>query len=484
MIDVLVAEDEFGAREQIKLLVGRFQEFRLVGEADNGDSALELLGKLQPDLILTDIRMPGKNGLDLLRKAAEVSPGTEGVIISGYSDFEYAQSAIQLGCRDYILKPISPKKFQSMMEKMEERILERQSEERAALFKNIVLDRECDKRLLEKYFPFGKYHLSLLRELGLPGSAGREGDGQLISEMGEWNCIYGRDGQEALYLWPAETFSVQDFEKKQKEKMKGKDTYCTMLSYTDGILVEEIPQCVRRLYNALDRKLVIGKNQVLRMEFLSQKKNEKKIDLKPLEHFVQKKDWEVVKKELYNLLDACQEQEIPLNEIQNDMSFLLADLSRKMKCDTDSRYYMEEIYGKSRNMDDLKKALLDFIYETFSGKEEQKDKVDTAEFFDSVLDYIRQNASRSITLQEICEKFHVSLSYMSRMFKKYTGKGFNEYLTKLRIEEACRLFQENRQYYIKDVANMVGIPDQFYFSRLFRSVTGKTPSRYVKELSN
>ena len=484
MIDVLVAEDEFGAREQIKLLVGRFQEFRLVGEVDNGDSALEMLGKLQPDLILTDIRMPGKNGLDLLRKAAEVSPRTEGVIISGYSDFEYAQSAIQLGCRDYILKPISPKKFQSMMEKMEERILERQSEERAALFKNIVLDRECDKRLLEKYFPFGKYHLSLLRELGLPGSAGREGDGQLISEMGEWNCIYGRDGQEALYLWPAETFSVQDFEKKQKEKMKGKDTYCTMLSYTDGILVEEIPQCVRRLYNALDRKLVIGKNQVLRMEFLSQKKNEKKIDLKPLEHFVQKKDWEVVKKELYSLLDACQEQEIPLNEIQNDMSFLLADLSRKMKCDTDSRYYMEEIYGKSRNMDDLKKALLDFIYETFSGKEEQKDKVDTVEFFDSVLDYIRQNANRSITLQEICEKFHVSLSYMSRMFKKYTGKGFNEYLTKLRIEEACRLFQENRQYYIKDVANMVGIPDQFYFSRLFRSVTGKTPSRYVKELSN
>lgn len=266
--------------------------------------------------------------------------------------------------------------------------------------------------------------------------------------------------------------------------MKGKDTYCTMLSYTDGILVEEIPQCVRRLYNALDRHLVIGKNQVLRMEFLSRKKNEKRIDLKPLEHFVQKKDWEVVKKELYNLLDACQEQEIPLNEIQNDMSFLLADLSRKMKCDTDSRYYMEEIYGKSRNMDDLKKALLDFIYETFSGKEEQKDKVDTAEFFDSVLDYIRQNANRSITLQEICEKFHVSLSYMSRMFKKYTGKGFNEYLTKLRIEEACRLFQENRQYYIKDVANMVGIPDQFYFSRLFRSVTGKTPSRYVKELSN
>ena len=484
MIDVLVAEDEFGAREQIKLLVGRFQEFRLVGEVDNGDSALEMLGKLQPDLILTDIRMPGKNGLDLLRKAAEVSPGTEGVIISGYSDFEYAQSAIQLGCRDYILKPISPKKFQSMMEKMEERILERQSEERAALFKNIVLDRECDKRLLEKYFPFGKYHLSLLRELGLPGSAGREGDGQLISEMGEWNCIYGRDGQEALYLWPAETFSVQDFEKKQREKMQSKDAYCTMLSYTDGILVEEIPQCVRRLYNALDRQLVIGKNQILRMEFLSQKKNEKKIDLKPLEHFVQKKDWEVVKKELYSLLDACQEQEIPLNEIQNDMSFLLADLSRKMKCDTDSRYYMEEIYGKSRNMDDLKKALLDFIYETFSGKEEQKDKVDTAEFFDSVLDYIRQNASRSITLQEICEKFHVSLSYMSRMFKKYTGKGFNEYLTKLRIEEACRLFQENRQYYIKDVANMVGIPDQFYFSRLFRSVTGKTPSRYVKELSN
>ena len=128
MIDVLVAEDEFGAREQIKLLVGRFPEFRIVGEADNGDLALELLKKFQPDLILTDIRMPGRNGLDLLKEAAELSPKTEGVIISGYSDFEYAQSAIKLGCRDYILKPISPKQFQNMMGKMEEKILERQSE--------------------------------------------------------------------------------------------------------------------------------------------------------------------------------------------------------------------------------------------------------------------------------------------------------------------------------------------------------------------
>lgn len=483
MIDVLVAEDEFGAREQIKLLVGRFPEFRIVGEADNGDLALELLKKFQPDLILTDIRMPGRNGLDLLKEAAELSPKTEGVIISGYSDFEYAQSAIKLGCRDYILKPISPKQFQNMMGKMEEKILERQSEERASLFRNIVRDKECDKCLLEKHFPFGKYHLSLLRELGLPGSAEREGDGQLISEIGEWNCIYGRDGQEALYLWPAESFSVQDFENRQKKKMESKDSYYTMLSYSDGILVEEIPERVRRLYSALDRQLVIGKSQILRMEFLTVKQGEKGVDLKSLEHFVRKQEWDFVKKELYGLMENYVKKETPLKEIQNDISYMLADLSRKIKCDADFKYYTEEIFAKARNMDELKKATIDFMYENFGGKEEQKDKVDTAEFFENVLEYIKQNAGKSITLQEISDEFHVSLSYMSRMFKKYTGKGFNEYLTNLRIEEACRLFRENGEYYIKDVANMVGIPDQFYFSRLFRSVTGKTPSKYVKELT-
>ncbi|MDO5422637.1 MAG: response regulator [Eubacteriales bacterium] len=482
MIEVFIAEDEFGAREQIKLLVSRFPEFQVVGEADNGDKAVEEVRRLRPDLLLTDIRMPGKSGLELVEEISSLKPRIEMVVISGYSDFEYAQSAMKSGCQDYLLKPVSPKQFRQMMERLAERIMESQMEERARLFRAIVRNQQVEEDRLKKYFPCENYHLALVRKLGLPGAAERDGNLQIMSEMQEWNCIYGRDVQEALYLWPMQAFGVQNFEKRQQEKGEEDGVYFTVLSYSRGIRVEEIPGCVRELYGALDRQLVLGKSQVLRMEHLTEREKGKKADLHPLEHFVQKQEWEKAEKELAKLFAWYEENSWPLRRIESDISYLLADLARKMNQEADFRGYMEEIYCYARDMKELQDALLDYIHNTFQEQKTQAEKVDTEQFLENVKAFIRENAKRTLSLQEVSETFHVSLSYMSRMFKKYTGMNFNEYLTKLRIEEACRLFQENPGYFVKDVADMVGIADQFYFSRLFRSVTGKTPSQYVKDL--
>lgn len=87
-----------------------------------------------------------------------------------------------------------------------------------------------------------------------------------------------------------------------------------------------------------------------------------------------------------------------------------------------------------------------------------------------------------ITLPDLCRKFGISQTYMSRLFRKYTGNSFNQHLTERRVNRAKELFRENPDYFIKDVASMVGYEDQFYFSRIFKTYTLKSPSEYIKEI--
>ncbi len=135
MISIVVAEDEPVARENIKLFINRYPEFRVIGEADNGNEALEKVMELQPDLLFSDIRMPGMDGVELLKQVHEKCRYTDSVVISAYSDFEYARSVMKSGALDYLLKPISPKQFKITMERLENMIHEKQLQARMSIYK-------------------------------------------------------------------------------------------------------------------------------------------------------------------------------------------------------------------------------------------------------------------------------------------------------------------------------------------------------------
>ena len=107
MYNILVVDDEARQREAVINSVDwQRAGFNVVGDAENGIEALEQLEKLEPDLILTDIKMPLMTGLELARKAREVRPATKFVILSGYDDFEYAQEAFKYNVIRYLLKPV------------------------------------------------------------------------------------------------------------------------------------------------------------------------------------------------------------------------------------------------------------------------------------------------------------------------------------------------------------------------------------------
>ena len=117
---VLLVEDEISIREGIRdIIEWKKLGFRFAAEAKNGREALEIFHRIRPDLVITDIRMPQCGGLEFIAGIRESSPGgadeTKVVILTGFDDFNYAQAAIRLRVRDYLLKPVSPGELTALL---------------------------------------------------------------------------------------------------------------------------------------------------------------------------------------------------------------------------------------------------------------------------------------------------------------------------------------------------------------------------------
>ena len=112
------------------------------------------------------------------------------------------------------------------------------------------------------------------------------------------------------------------------------------------------------------------------------------------------------------------------------------------------------------------------------GRELSINKIDTPEFFGLIEEFIRDKLAEPISLQQTCIHFGISQTYMSRLFRKYTGLSFTNYLTRSRIEKA-KQYLSGGSTLIKDAAALTGFNDQFYFSKVFKSLTNQSPSEFI-----
>ena len=145
----------------------------------------------------------------------------------------------------------------------------------------------------------------------------------------------------------------------------------------------------------------------------------------------------------------------------------------------ESEYQFEDAFYYSTNMEMLQQNLNSF-FQRLTEKESENPKVDSLEFFGKVEAYLREHLSEPLSLQELSNLFAISQTYMSKLFRKYTRQSYHQYLTGIRMERAKQLMEGNNELYVKEIAEMVGYRDQFYFSRIFHSYTGKSPSDYGK----
>ena len=146
MYRVLVVDDEKLERDGIRFLLSMEEGEWEIYEAANGKLALNELRKHPVDLMLTDIKMPHMDGLELSKKAREEYPDLEIIIFSGYGDFAFAQEAIRYGVTDYVLKPVDPDRFHDTIQKIQKEIASRKNKEQQAI---------KEKSFLQQYFLLG-----------------------------------------------------------------------------------------------------------------------------------------------------------------------------------------------------------------------------------------------------------------------------------------------------------------------------------------
>ena len=148
MLKVFIAEDEEIIRLSLRKQIAKLEkesDVQFVGEASDGDMALSMMQELKPDLLLTDIRMPFMNGLDLARYAKEMLPWLHVIIISGYDDFAYSQEAIAIGVDSYITKPVTTNELTNAIKTSQKQIKQERERQKQPDQKNKILHFEYYK---------------------------------------------------------------------------------------------------------------------------------------------------------------------------------------------------------------------------------------------------------------------------------------------------------------------------------------------------
>lgn len=139
---IVIVEDEFRIRQGLGKLINKVDlGCRVIGEAENGYEGLKMIRDMQPDIVITDIKMPKFNGLEMIEKAQEMGIDCEFVILSGYAEFDYAQQGIHLGIKDYLLKPATISNVKELLTKlMRENMEEEKKDSWSVSYSTVVKD--------------------------------------------------------------------------------------------------------------------------------------------------------------------------------------------------------------------------------------------------------------------------------------------------------------------------------------------------------
>lgn len=532
MLKVLIADDEEKICQLIqKLIDWPSLDMEVVGVANNGIEAFEKIENLTPNVVITDIRMPGYDGLDLVKKTREAGKDVEFVIISGYRHFEYAQSAIKYGVSDYLLKPIKKDELTETLRKIKERYLERTEqltfEERVrqaaksdverlrtTYFSNILYrdNREGDSLTLEEINQQYYYHMMpgcfQIICVKFDGISARDETNlafltektmQLLEQtLLEITCDY------EVYVESSYIYILLNYEEEQRKTVRKQcksilNGLMLLESILEGVKVtlgfgepvESVDELRRSLRNArylIEQRLISGTGKLLEGSIRSSAS----LPDHPwffefnqmMNGALESLDWNQVRDALVKLrADLQQIPEVTGHEIlqmSKEVCNLYLFFMKNHKIGIEQNFI--ERFGKGADCCSSVEELFHYLmheievsYEkAVAGKlQEDNRPIRIAK------QYIRDNYKKQITLEDVSLAAGFNSTYFSSLFKKETGKTFLEYLSSTRMEQAKSLLKDTKLN-VAAICEEVGYSDVKYFTKGFTKYTGLKPNEYRK----
>jgi len=534
MFKVFLVEDEIVVREGIRKNIQWEQYgFSYAGDAPDGELALPLIRQIQPDLLITDIKMPFMDGLALSELVRKELPHTKIVIISGYDDFSYAQHAIRMGVEQYILKPIIKEKMVDLLISLQKKMeAEQQQREYLSMFQREAQEYEAfSRRRFFEQIVTGGLSVSEISEtaktmeidLNAPGynillfslnSAEYDGSAPegytdaLASVQDRVTRYFIAHPELILFRWNITTHAVlikggaEEIDLRTNECISGIRSHCVEAGHdvnwhiacgTPVSRLSALPTCFSEASRILSYRYLCPEEHILTEVSIQSIRNSRssvaetgkpEIDQERIRCFFSSGAAEEIDPFIDQLLRGAREEATATPMFCYYLSmmtyFAAAAYLDSIGCHAES-YWPPELRPKDNISTPeeahgyMRQIMLHAIHlRDRESKKQQHDLLNKAiEFIDS------HYPEETISLDKVAQKVNISPNYFSAMFSQEIGQTFIEYLTGKRINEAKRMLRQT-DLRSSEIAFAVGFRDSHYFSFVFKKVSGCTPSEYRK----
>lgn len=510
MYRAVIIDDEPRVRRGMTALIPQLDpEWSVIGQAKNGFEGLELVRRERPDLVITDIRMPKMNGLDLLNQLR----GQEAhvVILSGYGLFEYAQTAIKFGALDYLLKPMKPDQIQQVLQRVKalkasasiESSRNVLGEDDSALWKAWLFEGETDfppdalslvPLIQERPFRVLLIEIDEFDELT---SEDQWGDRQLllfavkniIQDVlrihSEVTCVYMlQQGPQLAFLVendPATTIS---------ESVAEQVRAWIKISVSIGLSPESrglsaVPLAYRQAREAMQNKWIYGLGRVHHYGSAADGELSTGYPLQLEETLVlalRNGQLEDALKHLDQFKAAVTHAPMSYRLIRRYYLQLASSIMRLLyeykivEYVVKSQPELFEIMDQDHPLEQFHQRLVQMISACADAMEWTRSHRHQR-IIERAIQYIHEHYMKEVSLEDVAMDCKMSSGYFSSFFKQEKGVTFIEYITRLRIDKAKTLMSDE-SLRLYEIAELVGYQDVKYFSRVFKRNVGVTPAEY------
>lgn len=534
-IKVFLVEDEMVIRRGIKNSIDWEKEgYIFCGEASDGELAYPMIIKEKPDILITDIRMPFMDGLELCKLVKEELPNIKILILSGYDEFDYAKEAIRLGVTEYLLKPISSGKLLEALNGVSESI-RREKEDKDLVRKYMEEMRENTEHEKQKFFEWmiagnlsmadaletgkkyemnlsaGMYNLLLFRfTLGEENRKSGELLGEAeyaikkLTERLEYVFEFQRDVEGWAFLLMADNEEqmserVKELSKDLEEIMKNYST----ITYFGGIgqpvaRLRELEESFREAERALAARFTMELNRIISVEDIRMAQNVDTLDDIEITSFG---EIEKTRTMLEKFLNNGAEDEIDefvdvyINELPEenlksvlmrqyiimDAYIVMMSFCEKIEgIEGEMQAQSEELKNSMKTIQTLEeiKNYIRMLLKKIIGVRDTISGRRYSDIIEIAKDQIRKTyMSDEISLNTIAAEVGMSPSYFSSIFSKEMGKTFVEYLTEIRMDRAKELLMCSSMK-TSEIGYEVGYKDPHYFSYIFKKTQNCTPKEF------
>jgi len=506
---VLIIDDEPNVREGLKRIIDwESLGFYICGEASNGSDGLNKIMKFNPELTLLDIKMPNMHGLELVSEARKQGYLGKIIILSGYSDFEYARDAINLGVDSYLLKPIDEDELIEAV-KIQKTKIEKELKSSLLASKNNqnAINIAICNLILGKTYSEDKIYLP--RDLGLKSNI----DSFQVAVIEGWimyddieSIIFGHLSKDFIEkhikIVTIENSGVVLFKGMEpSELLQRLEDFISSFDSTSVLIgvgrrvdkPDDICHSYLDAKNIINHKFFYNQNERILCSNVDEKMEAQVFSFEnfKFEEYVEKLHRFVEAGEtdkIENLFDALEtsfsKMKIQPEKVKGIFSSLFIETQKDIKISyplielrvVSSTEIINKVYGMTYLFD-----VISYLKSVFIKMAEGVGNVYQHNVVSKILNYIDKNSSKDLKLESLADLFGYNSAYLGKLFKNSVGDSFNLYLEKKRINEAkALLLQPNLKVY--QISEKVGYKNLDYFYKKFKRYVGESPNEYRRKV--